>query len=175
MLYVERLRFQDNVKEIEMTVEQRHHKHFVARRCETLHQIEEEFAGVTISFPRSGVTSDRVVIKVRFLTDSILSIIFTTNIISMYCSAYTSQGPPDMIEATRQRIIDIVKDLEERVTINCEISQLNHRAVMGTKGSKVQYIEQQFDVKIKFPERNRGGSCHFAVPSGQFNEFQYHK
>ncbi|KAF6209513.1 hypothetical protein GE061_015260 [Apolygus lucorum] len=118
----------DNVKEVDMAVEQRHHKHFVARRCETLHQIEEEFAGVTISFPRSGVISDKVVIK----------------------------GPPDLIDPVRQRINDIVKDLEERVTINCEISQQHHRAVMGTKGSKVQDIESRFDVKIKFPDRNRG-------------------
>lgn len=46
-----------------MIVEQRHHKHFVAHRCEVLHKLEEEFAGVTISFPRSGVISDKVTIK----------------------------------------------------------------------------------------------------------------
>ncbi|BES96901.1 Hypothetical protein domain [Nesidiocoris tenuis] len=118
----------DNVKEVDITVDQKHHKHFVARRCETLHHLEEEFAGVTISFPRSGVTSNRVVIK----------------------------GPPDLIDPVRQRINDIVKDLEERVTVPCVIPQQHHRAVMGTKGFKVQDIESRFDVKIKFPDRNRG-------------------
>ncbi|XP_014294647.1 vigilin [Halyomorpha halys] len=116
----------DNVLESEMVVDQKHHKHFVARRCEVLKQLEDEFPGVAISFPRNGVSSDRVTIK----------------------------GPPQHIETVKQRIFDIIKDLEERVTIYCEISQKHHRAVMGNKGSKVQEIEYRFDVKIKFPDRN---------------------
>uniref|UniRef100_A0A023FAG6 Putative vigilin n=2 Tax=Triatoma infestans TaxID=30076 RepID=A0A023FAG6_TRIIF len=118
----------ENVRECEMIVEQRHHKHFVAHRCEVLHKLEEEFAGVTISFPRSGVISDKVTVK----------------------------GPPSLIEPVKNRIQEIVKDLKERVTITCEIPQKNHRAVMGPKGSNVQQIEAKFDVKIKFPDRNTG-------------------
>nr|BAN20317.1 high density lipoprotein binding protein [Riptortus pedestris] len=116
----------DNVLESEMVVDQKHHKHFVARRCEVLKQLEDEFAGVAISFPRNGISSDKVTIK----------------------------GPPQHIEAVKQKINDIIRDLEERVTIVCEIPQKHHRAVMGNKGSKVQEIESRFDVKIKFPDRN---------------------
>lgn len=43
-----------------MTVDPKHHKHFVARRGEVLRQIGEEFGGVIVSFPRSGVDSDKV-------------------------------------------------------------------------------------------------------------------
>ena len=51
---------QDNVVEEQMTVDPKHHKHFVARRGEVLRQIGEEFGGVIVSFPRSGVDSDKV-------------------------------------------------------------------------------------------------------------------
>jgi len=43
-----------------MTVEPKFHRHFVARRGEVLRQIGDEFGGVIVSFPRSGVTSDKV-------------------------------------------------------------------------------------------------------------------
>lgn len=43
-----------------MTVDPKHHKHFVARRGEVLRQIGDEFGGVIVSFPRSGVDSDKV-------------------------------------------------------------------------------------------------------------------
>lgn len=52
-----------------MVVEPRHHKHFVARRGEVLHKITDECGGVTISFPRPGVQSDKVVLKVCNIFD----------------------------------------------------------------------------------------------------------
>ena len=43
-----------------MTVPQKHHRHFVARRGEVLRHIGEEFGGVIVSFPRAGVNSEEV-------------------------------------------------------------------------------------------------------------------
>ena len=43
-----------------MTVDAKHHRHFVAKRGEVLRQIGDEFGGVVVSFPRSGVVSDKV-------------------------------------------------------------------------------------------------------------------
>jgi polyribonucleotide nucleotidyltransferase len=108
-----------------MSVEPRHHKHFVARRGEVLHRISDEYGGVMISFPRSGVDSDRVVLK----------------------------GSKECIEAAKQRISEIIQDLESMVTIECIIPQSHHRTVMGAKGFKVQGITSDFDVQIKFPDR----------------------
>ena len=45
-----------------MTVESKHHRYFVAKRGEILRNIGEEFGGVVVSFPRPGVTSDKVYI-----------------------------------------------------------------------------------------------------------------
>lgn len=115
----------DNITEGEMTVDPKYHKHFVARRGEVLHRIAEECGGVSISFPRPGTDSDRVTLK----------------------------GAKDCIDAAIQRILEIVSDLENMVTIECVISQRHHRTVMGPKGFKVQGVTAEFDVQIKFPDR----------------------
>ena len=46
-----------------MTVDSKHHRYFVAKRGEILRNIGEEFGGVVVSFPRPGVTSDKVITK----------------------------------------------------------------------------------------------------------------
>ncbi len=55
--------FQDNIVEGEVDVDMKHHRHFVARRGEVLRHIADDFGGVTVSFPRSGVKSTKVVLK----------------------------------------------------------------------------------------------------------------
>lgn len=75
--------FQDNIVEGEVSVDPKHHKYFVARRGEVLRQIGDEYGGVTVSFPRSGAKSDRVVIK----------------------------GAKDCVEGAKKRILEIVADL----------------------------------------------------------------
>jgi len=54
---------QDSVVEVDMRVDPKYHRHFVARRGELLHDISDQYGGVTVSFPRSGIDSDRVVLK----------------------------------------------------------------------------------------------------------------
>ncbi|WAR14759.1 VIGLN-like protein [Mya arenaria] len=73
----------DNIVEGEVNVDPKYHKHFVARRGEVLRQIGDDFGGVTVSFPRSGVKSDKVVIK----------------------------GAKDCVEGAKKRILEIVADL----------------------------------------------------------------
>merc|ERR1719323_1854072 len=115
----------DNIVEDTMTVDPKYHKHFVAKRGEVLRRIGDEFGGVVVSFPRNGVDSDKVTLK----------------------------GAKNCISAAIDKINDIVKELEDQVTIDCEIEQSFHRTVMGAKGSKVQKITTDFNVQIKFPDK----------------------
>lgn len=115
----------DNVVEGEMNVDPKHHRYFVARRGEVLRQIADEYGGVTVSFPRSGVKSDKVVIK----------------------------GSKDCVEGAKRRIQEIVSDLDSQVTVECVIPQQYHRTVMGTRGANVQEITKVHEVGIKFPDR----------------------
>lgn len=116
----------DNNTESEMNVDSKHHKHFVARRGEVINRISEDCGGVTISFPRATeLDSTKVTLK----------------------------GSKDCIEAAKQRIREIVDDLESMVTIECVIAQRHHRSVMGSRGTKIQGITHDYDVQIKFPER----------------------
>lgn len=115
----------DNIVEGEVNVDPKYHKHFVARRGEVLRHIADDFGGVTVSFPRSSVKSDKVVIK----------------------------GAKDCVEGAKKRILEIVADLEAQVTVECVIPQQYHRTVMGARGSHVQGITSEFDVSIKFPDK----------------------
>lgn len=116
----------DNHIEDDIIIEQKHHRNFVAKRGALLNKISEDCGGVQISFPRAGIDSNRVTIK----------------------------GTRDAIDAAKKKLIDIVNDLESQVTIECIMPQIYHRTVMGSRGSKVQTITSNFDVQIKFPERD---------------------
>jgi transcription antitermination factor NusA-like protein len=105
----------NNNTEGEMDVEPKYHKHFVAKRGEVINRISEECGGVTISFPRATEPdSTRVTLK----------------------------GPKEGIEAAKQRIVEIVGDLEAMVTIECIIEQRHHRSVMGKRGAKVSFCAE---------------------------------
>ncbi|XP_050305134.1 vigilin [Anthonomus grandis grandis] len=122
----------------EMRVEQKHHKHFVARRGEVLNKISDECGGVMISFPRSGVDSDRVVLE----------------------------GTVDCIEAAKQRINEIISDLESMVTIECVIPQPHHGNVMGQRGWRVQGITSEYEVQIKFPDKENTEAYNTELTNG---------
>jgi len=138
----------DNIVEATMTVDPKYHKHFVAKRGEVLRRIGDEFGGVVVSFPRNGVESDKVVLK----------------------------GAKDCINAAIEKITETVKDLEDQITVDCEIKQSYHRTVMGAKGSKVQKITTDFKVQIKFPDKavengepvvNGDNSCNIIKITGK--------
>lgn len=74
---------QDQITEEELVVEPKYHRHFVARRGEVLRHIAEDFGGVTVSFPRNGSSSSKVVIK----------------------------GASDCVTGAKKRILEIVDDL----------------------------------------------------------------
>jgi polyribonucleotide nucleotidyltransferase len=57
------------------------------------------------------------------------------------------------VQSAKQRINEIIKDLDSQITIECVIDSKYHRTLMGTRGSQVQAITQDHDLKIKFPER----------------------
>lgn len=126
-----KIRGLDNVVEDTMVVDPKHHRHFVARRGEVLRNIGEEFGGVIVSFPRAGVSSDKVTLK----------------------------GAKNCVEAAKARIEEIVTDLENQVTLEVHIEQAHHRTVMGPRGSKVQKICADHDVQIKIPERRENGDA----------------
>jgi len=66
-----------------MSVDSRHHRHFVARKADVVRQISEECGGVSIMFPRAASHSDRVVLK----------------------------GAKQCVDAAQQRILDVVAEL----------------------------------------------------------------
>jgi len=131
----------DLIVEDSMTVDPKHHRHFVARRGEVLRLIAEQYGGVTVSFPRAGVQSDKVVLK----------------------------GAKECVEGAKARIAEIVDDLEQQVQLDVVIPQRYHRTVMGARGSKVQAITTEFEVQIKFPEKAQENANGEEAPPAQVN------
>ncbi|CAH2246748.1 vigilin [Pelobates cultripes] len=134
----------DNIVEDTMSVDPKHHRHFVIRRGQVLREIAEEYGGVTVSFPRSGVQSERVTLK----------------------------GAKECVEAAKKRILDIIEDLEAQVSIECMIPQKYHRSIMGPKGSRIQQITREYGVQIKFPDReeNPQGAPSADLPAQENGE-----
>ncbi|OQR80388.1 vigilin-like [Tropilaelaps mercedesae] len=116
----------ENVTQEKVTIPAKYHKHFIARRAEVLSHIQEEF-GVQVSFPKIGSGSEEVTLK----------------------------GSKDCVAEAIQRLLEITKELDSQITVNCVIPQAHHRSVMGPKGVNVQGITKQFGVQIKFPEKQQ--------------------
>ncbi|XP_053160325.1 vigilin isoform X1 [Hemicordylus capensis] len=131
----------DNVVEDSMTVDPKHHRHFVIRKGQVLRTIAEEYGGVMVSFPRPGTQSDKVTLK----------------------------GAKDCVEAAKKRILEIIDDLEAQVTIECTILQKYHRSIMGPKGSRIQQITRDHGVQIKFPDREENTAAPTAELAVQEN------
>lgn len=83
-----------------MEVDVRHHRHFVCRRGQVLRELAEEYGGVAVSFPRTGVNSQRVTLK----------------------------GAKECVEAAKKRIQEIIEDLvSEKNTNQSGHLQSNYR------------------------------------------------
>lgn len=78
------------------------------------------------------------------------------------------KGAKDCVEAAKKRIQEIIEDLEAQVTVECAIPQKFHRSVMGPKGSRIQQITRDYNVQIKFPDREEN-PVHSVEPSIQEN------
>ncbi|KAI1301765.1 Vigilin [Halotydeus destructor] len=116
----------ERIVEDEVVVDPKYHKHFVTRQGRVLRQISDDLGGVIISFPKSSQkNSDKVTLK----------------------------GSKECVEQAKQRILEEVDTLNSTVTVECPIEQQHHRAVMGSRGTNVQGIQNQHKVHIKFPER----------------------
>lgn len=116
----------DNTVEGTCEVDWKYHRHFTQRRRKIIDRISEECGGVQISFPREE-----------------------SNVVTL-------KGAKDCLEAAKQRILEIVYDLENQVTEEAAVPVKYHRSLMGPRGKHVQDITTRFDVQIKFPEREMG-------------------
>lgn len=108
----------------EVTVDQKWHKHFIAKRAKLINKISDDNCNVKISFPKTA--SNVVVIK----------------------------GPKNAIEAAKKQILDVVYDLENQVQIEMAVAQKYHVSLIGKKGINSSQISEEFNVELEFPAKN---------------------
>ncbi len=108
----------------EVEVDPKWHKNFTARRGKIINKISEENCNTKISFPRAS----------------------TANIV-------TIKGPKDAVIATKNRILEVVYEFENQITLEVVIPQKYHMTVIGKKGVNIQQISEDCRVEIQFPAR----------------------
>ena len=123
----------------EVEVDPTHRAFFFQRRAQLIKKISEENGGVNITFPRAGSNSSRVLLK----------------------------GAKKFVSTAKIAIMEVVTDLESRVTVECLIPRKHHGKVIGPKGVNVEALCQEHSVSIKFPDRAANSAA--GVQTGTSN------
>lgn len=147
---------QDNVVEDTMNVDPKHHRYFVSRRGQVLRDLADEYGGVMVSFPRTGSQSDKVTLKgAKECVEAAKKRM--QEIVSDLVSQSTSVNSWFFVSFNwfYRPVFDgqVLCFQDAQVTMECVITQKFHRSIMGPKGSRIQQITRDFNVQIKFPER----------------------
>jgi len=116
----------NNITQVEVSIDPKHHKHFVVRRAQVLNDISDEFGGVNISFPKE-LTSPIVTLK----------------------------GASECVQGAKNRLLEIVADLDAWTEVTCVIPQKHHGILLGNKGKNIQELTARLNIQIKFPERKQ--------------------
>uniref|UniRef100_A0A8C6DFQ7 Vigilin n=1 Tax=Moschus moschiferus TaxID=68415 RepID=A0A8C6DFQ7_MOSMO len=115
----------DNAVEDKIVINPKYHQHYFVQRDQVLQDTPEEYGGVIISFSHSGKQSNKVTIK----------------------------GARPCVEAAKKYIHEIIEDLDNEVTTECVIPQKFHNFLMGPMCSRVRQITKDYNVQIKFSDR----------------------
>ena len=115
-----------------MIVDAKHHRHFVAKRGEVLRQIGDEFGGVVVSFPRSGVVSDKV----------IMSSIFVWNVRMQFCVWRTLQCWVCLLSQQKVYKVVRVKLTHFWLTPNCLCTIRSSSVVEKISGTEADVINK---------------------------------
>ncbi|KRY35703.1 Vigilin [Trichinella spiralis] len=113
--------------EIAVNIDPKWHSHFLARSRSVLRDIQEQFGGIFISFPKLASGNGRVTLK----------------------------GPKECVEGAKVQLLDIVAKLESQVTEGVHIHPRHYKMLLRNRGAFVQDISHQYDVQIKFPDREQ--------------------
>jgi len=123
----------------EVNVDQKWHKHFTARRAKLINKISDDNCNVKISFPK--VDSNVVTLK----------------------------GPKDAIESAKKKILEIVYELENQVSLELNVPQKYHVSLIGKKGINSSQISEQFNVELQFPAKFNNEDSHSNGSSANQN------
>ncbi|KRZ09939.1 Vigilin, partial [Trichinella zimbabwensis] len=113
--------------EIAVNIDPKWHSHFLSRSRSVLRDIQEQFGGIFISFPKLASGNGRVTLK----------------------------GPKECVEGAKVQLLDIVTKLESQVTEGVHIDPRHYKVLLRNRGAFVQEISHQYEVQIKFPDREQ--------------------
>lgn len=127
-------------------VDPKWHKHFIARRGKLIYKISDDNCNVNISFPKLVPAS----------TNNDAPLANGEHDVPMVASSdiVTIKGPKDAVEAAKKKILEVIYEFENQVTIDVNIPQKFHVSIIGKKGANSQQISDDFRVEIQFPAKS---------------------
>ncbi len=125
----------------EVQVDPKWHKRFITRRAKLINQISDENCNVRISFPKQ-INSNQVSLK----------------------------GPKDAVEAAKKRILELVYEFENQVTVEVVVPQRYHVAIIGKNGVNSQQISDDNKVEIQFPAKSNAEASNGYVNDNDLND-----
>ncbi len=69
-------------------------------------------------------------------------------------------GYEDKALACRDEILQLIKDFEAKITMEIVIDRRIHARIIGSGGSKLQQIQKEYNVEIKFQANNQSDKVH---------------
>ncbi|GFT31476.1 vigilin [Nephila pilipes] len=145
----------NNVKTEHMDVPIWLHKYIIGKKGENIKYMTQDLSKVQVDFIDESINvegSPKEVYKackrLKEMIDTLryqvpyeeveVNPVFHRRIIVVSDSKVVLKGAKDFLEPAKQRLHEIVEDLEAMVTFECIISQEHHPTVLGTRGSKKQ-------------------------------------
>lgn len=121
----------ENTIQVEINVDPKFHRHFVARRGEVINRIIDDCNGVSITFPKLASNDNVVILK----------------------------GDKTNVEEAKRRVEDIVKDLENIVEITTSVPPKHHRHFVARRAEVINQISAEYNgVTVTFPQVNSNSS-----------------
>ncbi|XP_050546345.1 vigilin [Daktulosphaira vitifoliae] len=121
----------ENTVQVEVNVDPKYHRHFVARRGEIINRIIDDCNGVSITFPKVATNDSVVIIK----------------------------GDKSNAEEAKRKIEEIVKDLANIVEITMEVPPKHHRHFVARRAEVINQISADYNgVTVTFPQVNSNSS-----------------
>lgn len=69
-------------------------------------------------------------------------------------------GYEDKALACREEILRLIKEFESKITMEIEIDPRIHARIIGSGGSKLQQIQKEYNVEIKFQTNHKNDKVH---------------
>jgi rRNA processing protein Krr1/Pno1 len=83
-----------------------------------------------------------------------------TNLTQLSDTEIVITGYEDKAIACRDEILQLIKDFQAKITMEIEIDPRIHARIIGSGGQKLQQVQKEYNVEVKFQANNQSDKVH---------------